>query len=143
MPLMSSPATVTLAVANSRSIGCGGEAGAAGSPPLIIDIACVAALISAASDCTCSEYSPGAMPDSEKLPSLSVRDVPPGAIAIASFIVGISITSAPLIGLPSEPTAVPVIRASRTGCNWMSTLDSSWPSASATRCASAAFGVPG
>ena len=79
---------------------------------------------------------------SVKLPSLSVRDVPPGMNCMASFIAGMSMTMAPLIGLPSELTAFPVILASRTGCIWRS-IDSSWPTASASRCASPGFGVPG
>ena len=80
---------------------------------------------------------------SVKWPSALVRVVPPGMNCIASFIVGISMTIAPDIGLPSDPTAVPVIFARRTGCSWMSTLASSWPTATLTRCASAGFGVPG
>ena len=100
-------------------------------------------LMIAASDCTCTAYSPGATPLSVKLPSLSVRDVPPGMNCIASLIVGISMTIAPHIGLPSELTAFPVILASRTGCIWMSVLASSWPTASEIRCASPGFGVPG
>ena len=73
---------------------------------------------------------------------MSVRDVP-GIIISASFMVGMNITIAPLIGLPSELTAVPETRASRTGCIWMSMLASSWPTASERRCAAAGLAVPG
>ena len=97
MPVMSSPATLTLAARELALLRAGGGGGAPDRsrrererhrrrrPSVII----------APIDCTCSEYSPGATPLSVKLPSLSVRDVPPGMNCIASFIVGISITIAP------------------------------------------------
>jgi hypothetical protein len=72
-----------------------------------------------------------------------VSDVPPGMSATVSLIPGISMTIAPLIGLPSDPEAMPVIFASFTGCSWMSMLESSWPTLSERRCASAGLGVPG
>jgi hypothetical protein len=83
------------------------------------------------------------MPLSVNAPSLSVRDVPPGRNIMASFIAGMSMTIAPAIGFPSEPIALPVIFASFTGWSWMSTLDSSWPTASVMRCASPGEGVDG
>ena len=61
-----------------------------------------AALIMPARVCTCTEYSPGATPLSVNWPSLLVRDVPPGMNCIASFMVGIIMTIAPAMGLPSE-----------------------------------------
>jgi hypothetical protein len=94
-------------------------------------------------DCTWSEYSPGVTPLNVNWPSLLVRVVPPGMNWSASLLAGISMTIELDIGLPSDPTATPVIFARRTGCSWMSTLGSSWPTARVMRCASAVLAVPG
>jgi hypothetical protein len=74
MPLMSSPATFTVVVANSRSCGACGLSLAPSTVRKVNDIAAPAAEIIAPPDCTCSEYSPGATPVSVNWPSLLVRD---------------------------------------------------------------------
>src|SRR5258708_6674239 len=76
MPAMSSPATLTLAIANSRS--CGEEATAAGRSLDTAKTAMApdAALIMPASPCTRREYSPGATPLTVNEPSLLVHDEP-------------------------------------------------------------------
>src|SRR6266851_9248420 len=146
---MSSPATLTDASPNSRSWveGAAGGGGGAPAPDSDVDIANAIALPAAWNiapmDWMLSEYSPGVTPVNVNPPSALVRDVPPGMNCSESFITGMSMTMAPAIGLPSEPTAVPLIFASLTGWSWMSTLPSSWPTARVTRCASAGEGEAG
>ena len=112
---MSSPATLTVGTANSRS--CAGEAGAGRIGPERERIMFApAAEIIPPIDCTCSEYSPGVTPLSVNVAVLvGPRRAARHESCIASFIAGISMTIAPVIGLPSEPTALPVIFASFTG----------------------------